>query len=72
MNQQLTRKITFGRKFPANLQETSDKAVKHEASFQLAEGFNMACPTLNPQIMNINQLEYQENTHMTVEVATDH
>ena len=52
-NQHLTRKITFGRKFPAKLQEGLDKAIELEASFQLAEGVNMAYPTHNPQIMNI-------------------
>ena len=41
-----------------------DKAIGLEASFQLAEGVNMACLTCNPQIMNINWLEYQENTPM--------
>ena len=46
--------------FPAYLQETMDKAIELEASFQLVEAVNMAHPTHNPQIMNINQLEYLE------------
>ena len=71
-NQHLTRKIIFGRKFLANLQETIDKAIELEVSFQLAEGIDMACPTHNPQAMNINQLEYQENTPMTIKEIIDH
>ena len=42
-------KITFWRKFLANLQEAIDKAIELEASFQLEEGVNMAHPIHNPK-----------------------
>ena len=56
---------------PANLQEAVDKAIELEASCKLAEGVYMAHPIHNPEIMSINQVEYQENTPMTVEEIID-